>query len=57
MEDVLVVAFVVDVVVVPVLLTVVVPEDTPAAVGPKSYDVTAPVGDVNKPVEPTAEPA
>ena len=60
MEDVLVVAFVVvDVVDVvdAVLLTVVVPEDTPAAVGPKSYDVTAPVGVVSKPLEATEEPA
>ena len=40
----LVVAFVVDVVVVPVLLTVVVVDDTPADVGPLSNDVTAPVG-------------
>ena len=31
-------------VVVPVLLTVVVEEDTPAVVGPLSNDVTAPVG-------------
>ena len=37
-------AFVVDVVVVPVLLTVVVEEDTPADVGPLSKEVTAPVG-------------
>ena len=50
---VLVWAFVVDV----VPLTVVVPEDTPAAVGPKSYDVTAPVGVVSKPLEATEEPA
>ncbi len=57
MEDVLVVAFVVVDVVDAVLLTVVVPEDTPAAVGPKSYDVTAPVGAVSKPLEAIEEPA
>ncbi len=54
----LVVAFVVDVVDVVDVVVLTVPEDTPAAVGPKSYDVTAPVGAVLRlPVEPIAEPA